>query len=179
MAGSIPVARRYAEAYFALARDRGDIEGWRRELVAAEEILTHPEVAAALVNPRVRRDERLRLVLTLLDGASPAVRNLVRLLVERKRARLAPLILAEFERLADRTAGVIRAEVTTATEITRDLEEQVSGTLRERIGGDVRTVVSHDPGILGGLVIRIGDRVIDDSVRTRLQQLQAALAGRI
>ena len=175
-APSNAAARRYAEAYFSLAAQQDDVASWRRELAAAADTLTDPEIAGAMSNPKVRTDERTHLILDLLDGASPAVRNLSRLLVERKRTPLAPQILQEFDRLADREAGVVRAQVTTAVPVTPELERQLSGTLSATIGGDVRTVVVQDPEIIGGLVVRIGDRVIDGSVRTRLQQLQASLA---
>ena len=70
----------------------------------------------------------------------------------------------------------MRAEVTTAVPLDEKTEREISNALSERLGGSVQITLREDPAIIGGLVIRIGDRVLDDSVRTHLQQLQAALA---
>ena len=89
---------------------------------------------------------------------------------------LLPGILSHYDALADREAGVVRAEVTAAIAVDARLAKEISNVLTKKIGKSVDTIVLSDPLIVGGLVIRIGDRVIDDSVRTHLQQLQAALA---
>ena len=95
---------------------------------------------------------------------------------ERRRVTTAPGILEHYDALADRAAGVVRAEVLTAVPVDNDVRERIASTLEKRLGGRVHTTVTHDPSILGGLVIRVGDRVIDDSLRTHLRQLQTALA---
>jgi F-type H+-transporting ATPase subunit delta len=170
------LARRYAEAYFDLARDAKDIAGWRAELAAVADALSSERVESALTNPQLSLAERTRLGLQLLDGASDTARNLARLLIERHRMGLVPGILSHYDVLADREAGVVRAEVTAAIAVDARLEKEISDALAKKIGKSVETTVLSDPSIVGGLVIRIGDRVIDDSVRTHLQQLQAALA---
>jgi F-type H+-transporting ATPase subunit delta len=176
MPRSSSIARRYAQAYFELAKDAGDIPGWRAELAALVDVFSHDEVGRAVVNPRLPLSQRVRLGLDLLDGASPPARNLARLLIERRRTPLLPEILAHYDALSDRDAGVIRAEVTTATPVDKQTEREISDALSQRFGASVQTTLRQDPAILGGIVIRIGDRVLDDSVRTHLQQLQAALA---
>lgn len=170
-----PVARSYAQAYFTLAREAGAIAKWRDDLRLAVETLAGPEVSAALVNPRLPLGERTRLALDLLDGVGEPARNLVRMLIERRRTGRMAEILDEYDRLADEEAGIVRAEVRTALAITPALQTQVTRTLTERLGGKVEVSVVHDPDVIGGLVVRIGDRVIDTSIRTQLQQLQAAL----
>ena len=176
MTRSSIVSRRYAEAYFALAKDAADIAGWRNELGAVVDVFSHDEVGRAVVNPRLPLSQRVRLGLDLLDGASSPARNLARLLIERRRVPLLPEILAHYDLLADRDSGVVRAEVTTAVPLDERTEREISSALSDRLGGSVQITLREDPAIIGGLVIRIGDRVLDDSVRTHLQQLQAALA---
>jgi F-type H+-transporting ATPase subunit delta len=176
MAGELQIARRYAHAYFDLARQARDIPGWRRALEQVVTMLSHPDVASALRDPRIPRRERARVVAELLKDEQPAARNLARLLVERGRDAVLPQVLEQYDVLADRASGVLRAEVTTAVPVDAALEQRIRKQLAERLGGDVQTTVRQDPSILGGLVIRIGDRVIDGSVRTRLEQLQSALA---
>lgn len=170
------LARRYAEAYFALAQEAGDVAGWREQLAAVAETLGDPAVADALANPKTILSERVRLGLQLLDGASPQARNLARLLIERRRVGIIREILSHYDVLRDKASGVVRVEVTTAIPADAALEQRIRDSLSKQLGSDVQTTVRTDPAIVGGLVIRIGDRVIDDSLRTHLQQLQAALA---
>jgi F-type H+-transporting ATPase subunit delta len=176
MARVSAIARRYGQAYFELARDAGDIEGWRKELAGVVEVLSNTEVAQAVQNPKLPLSQRVRLTLDLLDGASKPARNLARLLVERRRTSLLPEMLAHYDQLADRASGVLRAEIITAVPIDERLERAISEALSKRLGASVSATVQQDPSIIGGLVIRVGDHVIDDSIRTHLQQLQAALA---
>lgn len=176
MAGELQIARRYAQAYFDLARQARDIPGWRESLGRAVETLAHPEVNSALRDPRLSQADRVTLLEDLLRDAAAPAKNLARLLVERGRVAVLPLVLERYDGLADRESGVLRAEVVTAVPVSPALEATISQTLSEKLGGEVQTSVRQDPSILGGLVIRIGDRVIDGSVRTRLDQLQAALA---
>jgi len=176
MAAADVIARRYAEAYFALARERGEIEAWREQLAAAVRVVTDVKVAAALGNPAIAAEARKSELMSLLRDVSPEARNLMRLMFERGRISVAPVVLDHYDRLADQASGVVRAEVTAAVAVDDGLRQAITETLASRLGGRVQTTVRQDPGIIGGLVIRIGDRVIDCSVQTRLQQLQTALS---
>ncbi|HEV7678773.1 MAG TPA: F0F1 ATP synthase subunit delta [Candidatus Dormibacteraeota bacterium] len=176
MAGELQIARRYADAYFALAKQAKDIPAWRTALETVAAILGDPKVLRTLGDPRFTQRDRAQLVVDLLKDVPAPARNLARLLAERGRVAVLPLVLQRYEQLADREAGVLRAEVLTALPVSASLEKTISRQLAEKLGGEVQTTVRQDPSILGGLVIRIGDRVIDGSVRTRLQALQAALA---
>lgn len=173
MASSI--GRRYAQAYFDLAREAKKVSERREDLVRAVETLAHPEVADALANPRLSLSDRTRLALDLLDGVGEPARNLVRLLIERHRTGVLSELLEEYDALADRDSGVVRAEVVTAIPVDAELEKRIGRVLGEKLGAAVQTEVRQDPDIIGGLIIRIGDRVIDNSLRTHLEQLRAAL----
>ncbi|MGH7722741.1 MAG: ATP synthase F1 subunit delta [Candidatus Dormibacteria bacterium] len=173
MASSI--GRRYAQAYFDLARQEGGIAPRREDLVGAVRTLSSPEVADALANPRLSLSDRTRLALQVLEGVGEPARNLVRMLIERNRLGVLGDLVETYDALTDRDSGVIRAEVITAVPVDDDLRARIGQVLGTKLGAAVQTRVRQDPSILGGLVIRIGDRVIDDSVRTRLQQLQTAL----
>ncbi|MFN2451452.1 MAG: F0F1 ATP synthase subunit delta [Candidatus Dormibacteria bacterium] len=170
------IARRYAEAYFGLAEQSGDLVGWREGLARAVEIFDRPDAALLLNNPRLSLAERIRFALDVLEGSAEPARNLIRLLVERRRMRILRGVLEHYDLLVDRASGVVRAEVTTAFPADAALRKSITASLRERLGADVQTTIHQDPALIGGLIIRVGDRVIDGSVRTRLQQLQAALA---
>jgi F-type H+-transporting ATPase subunit delta len=174
MASSV-VARRYAAALFSLASGEKAVDKRADDLARAVETLGSREVVDALDNPRLDVADRVRLALDLLDGVGEQVRNMVRLLVERKRIASLPGILEQYRVLADRAAGVVHADVTTAIPADKALVTQITRALRERFGATVSVQVHTDPAIIGGLVIRVGDRLIDNSVRTHLQQLQASL----
>ncbi len=176
MAATTAIARRYADAYFGLARDAGSIEAWGRDLQHAAEMLGSTEVAAAMRNPRLSASKRAAMVMGLLEGLGEPARNLARLLVERNRSAVLPQIAEHYQRLADRESGLVRAEVTTAVDLDDSVKNRIVRALEEKLGVSVKTEVKTDPSILGGMVVRIGDRVIDDSVRTHLQQLQTSLA---
>jgi F-type H+-transporting ATPase subunit delta len=169
------IGRRYAHAYFDLARQDGKIAQRRDDLVRAVETLSNREVAGALANPRLGLADRTRLALEVLEGIGEPARNLVRLLIERNRVSVLGELVETYDLLTDRDSGVIRAEVITAIPVDETLNTRISRALGEKLGAAVQTEVRQDPAILGGLIIRIGDRVIDDSVATRLQQLRAAL----
>jgi len=175
MAVSDIVARRYAEAFYAVARDVDQVAELRRQLAGAVELTSDPRVASALANPRLPARAREQL-LEMLPEAATQTRNLLRLLLERRRIAVLPKVLEHYDRQVDRDAGVVRAEVITAIPVDERLEGAIRQTLAQRFGSAVQTFFRQDPSIIGGLVIRIGDRVIDTSVRTRLEQLRAALA---
>ena len=174
MASSV-IARRYAAAMFSLAGEENAVADRGDDLARAVETLGNAEVVEALDSPRLDVADRVRLALDLVDGIGDRVRNLVRLLVERKRIAILPGILEQYRVLADRAAGVVHADVTVAVPASSALIAQITTSLRERFGASVRVEVHTDAAIIGGLVIRIGDRLIDNSVRTHLQQLQASL----
>ena len=172
---STAIARRYAGAYFALAREQEEVDRRGDDLTRAVETLSNHEVTDALGNPRLDVADRVRLALELIDGVGEPARNLVRLLVERNRINVLPGVLEQYGVLADRASGVVRAQVTTAVDVGASARKAISDTPRDAFGKDVEIEVRTDPSIIGGLVVRVGDRVIDYSIRTHLAQLQASL----
>jgi F-type H+-transporting ATPase subunit delta len=172
---STAIARRYASAYFDLASDAKAVEARGEDLGRAVETLGNPEVLDALGNPRLDLADRVRLALDLIDGLGEPVRNLVRLLVERNRVAALPGVLEQYRVLADRADGVVRADVTSAVPVSDAQRRAITAALREGFGANVEVELRTDAAIIGGLVVRVGDRVIDNSIRTHLQQLQASL----
>jgi F-type H+-transporting ATPase subunit delta len=171
-----PVAHRYAQAYFDLAAEAGEIPKWRGELARAIEAVDTPEVQRVLSSPKLKRGQREKSVAELLDGVAPQAVNLMRLLVGRNRISYTRQILAEYQRLADVAAGIIRAEVTAAVPVTDELEEDIRNKLKNQMGSSLEVSVKQDSSIVGGLIIRIGDRVIDNSLRTHIAQLRTVVA---
>jgi F-type H+-transporting ATPase subunit delta len=176
MAGA--AAKRYARAIFDLARDEGQIEEWSRRLVAVRDMLARPEVRRVLTNPSIaasRREEAARAILeAATDGEGV---NLGRLVTGAGRVDDLDAIIAQYERLVDEDAGRVRALATTAIPLTSSDADKLEASLSRRLDRQVRLDTRVDPAILGGLVLRIGDQVIDASVASRLQQLRRRLAG--
>jgi F-type H+-transporting ATPase subunit delta len=130
-----------------------------------------------LTNPTIPTEQREGLIATAPDLLDQEATNFARLLVESARLGEAAAIETEFQRLADEAAGRLRATVTTAIELGREDRERVARELSQRLEKDVRLTAAVDPSIIGGLKLQYGDRVIDASVATRLQQLRRRLAA--
>jgi F-type H+-transporting ATPase subunit delta len=172
-------ARRYAEAAFGLAERDGTMEQWLTAMRVAEERLGTPDVARILSSPAVPFPVRRDVVERILgEDVTGAPRNLVLLLVRRNRVGQLADVGRELRRLDDRRQGIVNAVVTSAMPLTD--EEEAS--LRERLaslaeGGRVEVTTTVDPDILGGVQVRIGDRLIDGSVRGRLERLRHRIAA--
>jgi len=170
-------AKRYAKAVFELAQEEGTLEEWSLRLGTIRELFANAEVAAVLSNPTISSARREALVAAapqLLDAEGS---NLARLLVESGRVDDAGEIDDQFQRLADEKAGRVRATVTTAIELGKADRDRVQSELSRRLAKEVRLSVVVDPRILGGLKLQYGDRVVDASVATRLEQLRRRLAA--
>ena len=168
-------AKRYARAVFELATGEGRVEEWEVQLGAVRQVLSNSEMLDVLSNPTIPIERRMELV-TSLKVLDDEASNLARLLVESGRVDEIGGVADEFERLADEAAGRVRAVVTTAVELEAGDRDRVSRELSERLGKAVSLDVVVDPRILGGLKLQYGDRLIDASVATRLQQLRRQLA---
>ena len=168
--------RRYAEAAFQLATRDGSIETWRRELEQAAAI-TDGQLMDVLANPALPLDQRLTAADRVLAGLSQPVRNIVFLLIRRRRIEQLPRVAAEFARLDDRRNGITHATATSAAPLTDIEVRALTARLEQMTGGTIALTTDIDEGLLGGLVVRVGDRLIDGSVRGRLERLRQQLAA--
>jgi len=168
--------RRYAEAAFQLATRDGSIETWRRELEEAA-ATTDGQLMDVLANPALALDQRLDAANRVFANLSQSVRNLIFLLVRRRRIEQLHRVVDEFIRLDDRRLGITHATATSAAPLT-DLEvKALTARLEQMTGGRIALSTDIDEGLLGGLVVRVGDRLIDGSVRGRLERLRNQLAS--
>jgi F-type H+-transporting ATPase subunit delta len=166
--------RRYAEAAFQLATRDDSIETWRRELEQAA-AATDGQLMDVLANPALPLDERLEAANRVLADLSQSVRNVIFLLVRHHRIEQLPRVVAEFNRLDDRRQGIVHATATSAAPLT-DLEVRaLTARLEQMTGGSIALETVVDTDLLGGLIVRVGDRLIDGSVRGRLERLRNQL----
>lgn len=169
-------AKRYAQAAFAIASEAGTVEKWRTDLADIAMVLAKSEAAALFADGRIPLAERLDMVERVLE-IQPLALNFARLLVTKGRSEEAELVAQAFNRMADEAAGIVDATVTTAVELAPDQLLKIEQHLSTATGKHVRATAAVDPDILGGMVVRIGDRVVDGSVRTRLKRLRRELEG--
>ena len=169
--------RRYADAAFEIGLRDGTLEVWRRELDAAAEMVGEGPLMDALANPATPLDQRLDAAERVFAKLSQPVRNLVLLLVRRGRIEQLPRVAAEFARRDDERNGLTHATATSAAPRGEDEIRAIASRLEAITGGRIALDTSVDPSLLGGVVVRIGDRLIDGSVRGRLERLRGRLAS--
>jgi len=178
MSRATTAARRYAEAAFETALRDESVEAWRRELDAAAAVLGDPGVAAGIHNPAIATASREEAVRSgLARNVSAPVLNLILFMIRRGRIEDLPRVAAEFGRLDDQRKGIVHATATSATALEPTEIRALTARLEQMTGGTVELNVTVDPGLLGGLVVRVGDRLIDGSVRGRLERLRSQLVS--
>jgi len=178
MARSSTAARRYAEAAFETALRDKTVETWRRELDAAAALLADPAIAEAVRNPSIAttvREEAVRSGLS--KNVSAPVLNLILFMIRRARIEDLARVAAEFGRLDDQRNGIVHATATSASALEPTEIRALTARLEQMTGGTVELSVETDPSLLGGLVVRVGDRLIDGSVRGRLERLRSQLVS--
>ena len=178
MAARSPSARRYAEAVFDLADEEETFIRWAGDLQTVADFTREADVAKILTSARVPRSEKLRLLTAALKGqVGDEAMNLVRLLNDRDKVALVPDITAIFREKMDERRGIAHAVVTTAVPLSEDERAAVAARLSAITGMTVDVTTVVDESIIGGVVARIGDQLIDGSTRTRLKALRRSLEG--
>jgi F-type H+-transporting ATPase subunit delta len=171
-------ARRYAEAAFEVATRDDTVEKWRNELDLAAELVGDERALDVLANPAIPGERRAKALEEMLgDRVSRPVQNLIQLMPRRGRIDDLPRVAAEFRRLDDKRQGITHATATSARELTQDEVRALTARLEETTGGRIALDVEVDPSLLGGLIVRVGDRLIDGSVRGRLERLRNQLVS--
>lgn len=179
MAGARP--RRYAEALFDLAKERGTLDEWRHDLRAAVEQLGSEQVLHQLSNPELQYDQvRAALQSALGPRIAPEVLNLLLLLVRRQHLLILPQVADRYDELVDRERHIEKATVRTAVPLTApELELLQSRLAVRRHASKVLLQQEVDPAMVGGVIIRIGDTLMDGSVDARLASMRQALLRKV
>lgn len=172
-----PVAKRYARAAFEIARDRGTLDEWAADLGLLGAVMADPQASAFLSDTRVNLSERHRFLEKPLEGVDPLVLNLAKLLVAKGRAAIGPQVVEAYHNLVNEHRGVSHAEVITAVPLSDDEKRAVEEKLSELTGTKIIARLEVQPEIVGGLMARVGDRLIDGSTRGRLLALRRSLVG--
>ena len=178
MALARSTARRYAEAAFEIAERDDSMETWLAAFVIAEERLVSPEVMRLLSNPSVPVVSRTEALVRIVgDDVSGPQRNLLALMVRRGRFDLLPGVIREFTRLYRLREGIVEATVTSAAALDAAEVEALQARLETVTGSHIELQQAVDPDLLGGIQVRVGDQLIDGSVRGRLERLRAEFSN--
>jgi len=171
------VARVYARALFDAARDAGAVAPVGRDLgdfVAA--LAASASLRDVLADPQVDSAAKQRILVEITRGGQPLVANTLQLLLERGRFGLVAELREAYEALAATEADLVKVEVTSAVELTAAAREKIAERFAEAAGRRVELAARVDPHIIGGLVLRVGDVIVDGSVQARIRQLRRRLA---
>ena len=171
-------ARRYAQAVFEIASESGNVDRWRQDVRTIADYLGNRRLLFVLSEPKIPATRKELMVRDLLaDKVQPEALNLAFLLVERGIAEIAPRISTEFEILYNEYRGQAPAEVTTAVPLDDDLRAQIASQLQAITGKRILLRERVDPAILGGAIARVGDTLIDGSLRRRFAVLRQQIAA--
>lgn len=171
------VARRYAQAVFEIARDSQSFDAWERDLSVLNAIMIDPVTRNYLVSPKTAAADKQALIDKALEHAQPETKRMADLLLERRRMASVPEIYEQFQSLLLKEKGIVIADVTTAVPLDAAGEKMIQKQLSELIGKEVEVRTQVDPAIIGGMVARIGDNLIDGSVSNQLRRLHERLVS--
>jgi F-type H+-transporting ATPase subunit delta len=169
--------RRYAQAVFELALERKELERWQADLDKITAATADAAYLAALESPKIKPEDKARLLKERLGDIGKLPMNLVRLLISRGIVGAVGVIAAEYRRLVDAYHGIQQAEVTTAVPLDVKDKERLAARLGELVGTKVTVEAGVDPEILGGIVARVGGKLLDGSTRAKLAALKKELVG--
>jgi F-type H+-transporting ATPase subunit delta len=176
MLAETTLARPYARAAFGLADQAGTLDRWSSNLAQAAVAVDTPAMQRVIGHPRVEEAQLLGLFQEVLgDSVDRAFSSFVKVLMHYRRLELLPEIAAQFETLKRARNHKLMVKVTSAVAMEPEQLERLAVRLRERFGSEIEMQTDIDAALIGGLVVRAGDKVIDSSVRGRLEQLGRAL----
>jgi F-type H+-transporting ATPase subunit delta len=176
MAELVTIARPYAEAAFKLAREKSNLAGWSQMLALLSAVVVDPQVQARISSPNLSAQQTEALILSIagdkMDGLG---RNFVQVLAHNRRLELLPQIRDLFEDLRREHEGVLEAKIVSALPINDEQIKQLVARLEAKYQRKIGVHVEVDPQMIGGVRITVGDKVIDATVRGRLEAMAAAL----
>ena len=179
MAELSTIARPYAEALFATARDQqGGLESWGELLTELAQLASNGDVRDALSDPRLSVDQRVDLFVGLVKSPlSDQASNLIRLLVENNRILLLEQIAEQFVLLKHRHQGTALAEITSAYPMSDAQVAELVAGLEKKFGLKLTSAVTVDAGLIGGVRVIVGDQVLDTSVQAQLARMRDTLVA--
>jgi len=171
---TLAISRRYAQALFELIQDGSDLGEGLSKLAAVASV---EEVRQTLVTPSIAAEVKIAILDKVCGGLSAELGRLLALLGSRNKLELLPEINAMVEQLIRDSESEISAVVTSAVKLTAKTQGEITAALAKQSGRKVRLETELDPSLLGGMIVHIGDRQIDYSLRSRLEAMRKTMAG--
>ena len=171
--------RRYATAVFEIAQEKNDYDKWQSDLQHMAAAAADASFLDVLESPRLALDQKTRFLKQTLPGLSPLAVNLVLLLVSRDIVSIIPQIAAQYIDLMNEYHGIAAADVVTAVPLDNADKEKIRTQLSALTGAAVEIKAEVDPGILGGVIARVGGKLLDGSTRSKLAALKRRLESGI
>lgn len=170
------LARPYAAAVFKRAKETKSTEKWSKSLAFMSAVLNDEKISVLVDNPKVSSERLSTLMLDICQGQiDEEGENFLKLLVQNNRLTLASTIAKIFEEYKAESEGYVDVEVTTAYPFSKEEEKSFTSALQKALSKKVHMNVTVDKSLIGGVLVRAGDRVIDGSIRGQLQHMQKAL----
>ena len=170
-------ARRYAQAIFEIALEKKELERWQSDLQSIAETVSDDTVLATLENPKLKFDDKIRLFSDNLSDINLLALNLVRMLITRSRIGIIGAISDEYQDLLNDYRGIKSAQVITAVPLDDKDKEKLAENLGSMVGSRVVLKSEVNPEILGGIIARVGGKLLDGSTRSKLAALKRELSG--
>ena len=174
---SIASSKRYAQAIFQIASEEKELDNWSKDLRSMVQLIDQADLLTYLTAKRIPLAEKDEIIKDQLPGVGQLARNLLSILVARDGIKQLSEIVIEYERFVDAHKGVARGDVKTAVKISPKLIEEISTMLEGVIGNKVSINTSLDSEIIGGFVAKVGDKLIDASTRTRLDNIKRSIVS--
>ena len=171
------IAQVYARALFDVARQHGKLDEIREQLAQfADALNEHRELAVFFFSPYFSQKEKQEALGRVVQGAEAIFMNFLNLLIEKHRMPVIFRIRDAYERMWEEENRTLPVEITSAIELDQGTVEKIAKQIGERTGRKVKLATRVDPEILGGLVVRVGNAILDASIRNRLEQLRTQVA---
>lgn len=174
------LAGRYASALLELAEDKQQLDSVAADLRGLKQLLDDSEDLRRLIrSPLYSREQQAKAMAAIIDkaGAGDLTRRFVMIVAQNRRLFALPQMIAAYLAELARRRGEVTAEVVAAKELSEAQRSKLTETLRRSVGAKVQVDVKVDPALIGGLIVRVGSRMVDSSLRTKLQKLQLAMKG--
>lgn len=177
MADFTTIARPYASAVYKLAHETTSLEDWGDALALLAAVVSDALMIKVLDNPRLGKAEKGEMLIHILqDKLSQQQQNLVKVMAENGRLKIFPDVEEQFEVYRAQAEGKIDAEVISAFELSPEQESNIVKMLKNKLGGEVTLTTSIDESLIGGVLIKAGDTIIDGSMKSRLESLALTLS---
>lgn len=175
MAESLTIARPYAEAAFDLAREANALPSWSDALRRLATVIGTESARELIGNPRLTNEQVSQLIADASGQLGAEQANFVRVLADNERLAVLPEIAGLFEQLRNAHEGVLDAQIRSAYPLVEQQIDDIVATLAEKYGKRIKASVTVDAGLIGGVAVKIGDEVIDASVRGKLARMASAM----